>query len=89
MGRGMACTYFIGRGVGEFDHGLQASKLLQGFVKDKMAVAGGAGGLCDENLHHRPVLNFVRIRNSDETGLALPMQSLLWKTAFAKYPALT
>lgn len=77
-------------GVGELDYGLQAWKLLQGFVKDKMAVAGGAGGpLCDENLYHRPVLNSVRIRNSDETGLALPVQSLLWKIASAKYPALT
>lgn len=37
--------------VGRLGRGLQASKLPQGFVKDKMAMAGGAGGLlCDENL---------------------------------------
>lgn len=35
------------------EHGrvVQPSDLLQGFVKDKMAMAGGAGGLlCDETL---------------------------------------
>lgn len=37
--------------MGRLGHGLQASRLPQGFVKDKMAVAGGAGGLlCDESL---------------------------------------
>lgn len=37
--------------MGRLGHGLQASKLPQGFVKDKMAMAGGAGGLlCDEDL---------------------------------------